>query len=187
MARSAKGTKIRTPGDIYPVVRSWAKKEQENFLTVTLNGAHEVIRVHHITKGLVDRTIVHPRECFRASIKDNASAVVFVHNHPSGSLYPSDGDKSITKRLCMAGAIMGINVLDHLIISKSGFNSLRASGDMPEILDYEDHSDSKLRQFAAELAAEERELAGRSNITTGPCIRPLKTTEAHKAEGKINE
>jgi DNA repair protein RadC len=93
---AAKGTRIRHPEDVYSVVKNWAKRKEENFLAVTLNGAHNVIKVHHITKGLVNKTIIHPRECFYPAIKDYATSVVFVHNHPSGNAEPSGDDRNVT-------------------------------------------------------------------------------------------
>jgi len=128
MAVKAKGVKIKHPEDIYDVVKSWARRKQENFLAVTLNGKHEVIKVNHVTKGLVNRTITHPRESFFPVIKDYATSVVFVHNHPSGDPEPSQEDKELTKRLCIAGKILGFNVLDHIIIAKDGLFSLRREG-----------------------------------------------------------
>ena len=78
--------------------------------------------------GLVNRTIVHPREAYKAAIKANATAVAFVHNHPSGRTEPSPHDKEVTKALCMSGFILGIHVLDHVIISKKGFYSFSRNG-----------------------------------------------------------
>ena len=121
--------RIRNPVSVLPLLRRWKNCRQENFLAVTLNGAHDVIRLHHISKGIVNRTIVHPRECFYPIIKDLATAVIFVHNHPSGSPNPSNEDDDITKRLSMAAEIMGINLLDHIIITpKDSFYSYRQDG-----------------------------------------------------------
>ena len=136
---------IRQPEDIFNIVSSWGKRKQENFLVVTLNAAHKVIKIHHITKGLINRTIVHPRECFCPTIKDLASAVVFVHNHPSGSVSPSYEDEIITKRLTMAGSILGINVLDHLVISKNNFFSFRKEGKL-ETNNYEKKIDALIAE-----------------------------------------
>jgi len=119
-------------------------------LAVTLNGAHEVIKVHHITKGLVNRTVVHPRECFCPAIKDYASSVAFVHNHPSGNLSPSGEDQNITDRLCMAGSILGFNVVDHIIVGpKGGLFSFRREGAMRE-----NFSQAEKNEFVSYLAAE---------------------------------
>ena len=111
---------IKHPQAVLLLMKRWKNRRQENFLSITLNGVHEVIKIHHITKGLINRTIVHPRECFYPTIKDLASAVIFVHNHPSGSAISSPEDDEITKRLSMTAQIMGINLLDHIIITPQG-------------------------------------------------------------------
>jgi len=124
---------IKSPESILPLLRRWRKQKQENFLTITLNGAHEVIKIHHITKGLINKTIIHPRECFYPAIKDLASAVILIHNHPSGSTQTSPEDDEITNRMSMAAEILGINVLDHIIISpKDNYYSYRKEGRMPD-------------------------------------------------------
>ena len=121
--------RIRNPVSVLPLLRRWRNCRYENFLAITLNGAHDVIRLHHITKGIATKTIVHPRECFYPIIKDFAVAVIFVHNHPSGSANPSQEDDDITKRLSMASEIMGINLLDHIIITPhDNFYSYRQDG-----------------------------------------------------------
>jgi DNA repair protein RadC len=98
--------------------------EVEYFLTATLNGAHQLIDLHMVTKGIVNRTMVHPREVFRPAIKENAIAIIVMHNHPSGSLRPSQDDHNITKRLVDAGNIIGIQVLDHLIFGPNEISFL---------------------------------------------------------------
>ena len=104
---------------------SWIKwEEQEHLIVICLNSNNEIIGIHDTTKGLVNQTPVHPRESFKQAIKDNATCVMFAHNHPSGNLEPSDEDMNITKVLCAAGKILMIPVLDHIIISKRGFTSL---------------------------------------------------------------
>jgi len=124
---------IKSPEAVLPLMQKWRKQRQENFLTITLNGAHEIINIHHITKGLVNKTIIHPRECFYPAIKDLAVAVILIHNHPSGSTLSSPEDDEITKRMCMTAEILGINVLDHIIISpKNNYYSYRKDGRMPE-------------------------------------------------------
>jgi DNA repair protein RadC len=120
-----KTIKFLLPEDIYSFIKRYAKNTQEQFLTITLNGAHEVLCVHISTIGLVNRTIIHPREVFRHAMKDNASAIVIVHNHPSGRLTPSPEDCDITDRMKKASEIIGIHLLDHLIIGKNGYYSFR--------------------------------------------------------------
>ena len=115
---------IRHPFDVVPVLgKTMPKASQEQFCVVTLDGAHRVIKRHIVTKGLVNRTVVHPREVFRPAIKDNATAIICAHNHPSGALDPSDDDNAITKRLREAGQTLGIPMLDHIIVSRTGYYS----------------------------------------------------------------
>ncbi|MDR0496904.1 MAG: JAB domain-containing protein, partial [Treponema sp.] len=86
------------------------------------------LAVRIVTIGLVNRTIVHPREVFADPILDRASALVVAHNHPSGNLEPSAEDDEITSRLKAAGDILGVNFLDHLIFSENFYFSFRQEG-----------------------------------------------------------
>jgi DNA repair protein RadC len=120
--------KITNPADAYSVLKRYAKSKQEQFLLITLNGAHDIIGLAIISIGLVNRTIVHPREVFRPAIKDAATAVIVAHNHPSGHLEPSPEDIEITRHLIEVGELIGIPLLDHLVFSKTGFISLKERG-----------------------------------------------------------
>jgi DNA replication and repair protein RadC len=81
-----------------------------------------------ITVGLLNHSLVHPREVFADAITDRAASVILVHNHPSGTMEPSTQDTAITRQLAEAGQILGIRVLDHLIITRKGFVSMRERG-----------------------------------------------------------
>ena len=96
---------------------------QESFWVLLLNNKHRLLRRIRVTKGLVNRSLVHPREVFREAIRENASAVILAHNHPSGDPAPSTEDISITERLVDAGKIIGIQVLDHLILGDGTYYS----------------------------------------------------------------
>jgi DNA repair protein RadC len=119
---------IKSPQDVFNLVRRYRDYKQEQFIVITLNGAHKPIKVSIISIGLVNRTIVQPREVFVRAIQDMASAIIICHNHPSGSLSPSPEDNEITETLCNAGELLGIQILDHIIFSNSGFISLRNEG-----------------------------------------------------------
>ena len=123
--RIRKTIRVRHPDDIYQVLKRYANYRQEMFLTITLNCSHDVIGIHIATIGLINRTIIHPREVYIHAIIDNAFSIMLAHSHPSGNLKPSREDEEITKQLKHAGDILGINVLDHLIISKKGYYSFR--------------------------------------------------------------
>ncbi|HKL85499.1 MAG TPA: DNA repair protein RadC [Treponemataceae bacterium] len=112
--------KISSAADVFPLIQHYADRKQEQFLCVSLNGAHEVLGIRVVSIGILNKTIVHPREVFGDPITDRAAAIIVCHNHPSGQLEPSEEDKNITRRLSNAGEILGISLLDHLIISPRG-------------------------------------------------------------------
>lgn len=122
------GHRITSPGDVLPLVAAWRDKKQEYFICITLNGAGEVIERRTVTIGILNQSLVHPREVFSDAITDRAASVILVHNHPSGTLDPSSQDIGITRQLVEAGSILGIRVLDHIIITKKGYVSLKELG-----------------------------------------------------------
>ena len=109
--------------DIFEWLQSQAHCSQESFWVLLLNNKHRLLRRIRVTKGLVNRSLVHPREVFREAIRENASAVILAHNHPSGCPEPSVEDVRITERLVDAGRIIGIPVLDHLILGDGTYYS----------------------------------------------------------------
>ncbi len=98
--------------------------QQEEFHIVTLDTKLQPIQSHQITVGTLDASLVHPREVFRAAMRDAASAILLVHNHPSGDPTPSRQDRDVTDRLKKSGEIVGINVIDHIIVAKEQTISL---------------------------------------------------------------
>ncbi len=122
--------RIRLPSDAVEQVRHFADREQECFIAISLNGAHEVKAVRVISVGLVNRTLIHPREVFAGAITDRAAAIVCAHNHPSGNTDPSPEDREITSMLKESGRLLGIAVLDHVIFSGNGYYSFQENGEM---------------------------------------------------------
>lgn len=114
---------IRTPDDIVPLVQHYALEYVEHFICISLNGAREVINIHEISKGNSNSAIIQPRDIFSVLMIDHASATIFVHNHPSGNVTPSDADENMTERLIEAGKLIGVQVLDHIIISENKYFS----------------------------------------------------------------
>jgi DNA repair protein RadC len=102
----------------------------EEFHVLLLNARHEVQRRVMVSRGSLNASIVHPREVFRPAILGSAASVILVHNHPSGDPEPSEEDLSITRRLAQVGELLGIPVLDHVVVGKRGFVSLRARGQL---------------------------------------------------------
>jgi DNA repair protein RadC len=117
------GLKIKKPIDILPLIQHYSDRHQEHFLSISINGANEVMNIRVVTIGLVNQSQIHPREIFADVILDRASAVIIAHNHPSGSLKPSKEDISTTKKIKDAARLLGINLLDHIIFSKKGYYS----------------------------------------------------------------
>ena len=122
------GLKISTPADVLPLIRHFADRKQEHFLSVTINGANEVLNVRVVTIGLVDRIPVHPREVFAEIMADRASGIILAHNHPEGGLDPSPADENITRQIKQAGEIVGIHLLDHIIFNRTGYFSFLEQG-----------------------------------------------------------
>jgi DNA repair protein RadC len=122
------GSAVTNPGEIFSLVRHYADRKQERFISLSLNGAHEVLAVRVVTVGLVNRTIVHPREVFADILQDRAAAFIVAHNHPSGRISPSPEDNEITDRLQNAAVILGLHFLDHLIFSETAWWSYRQNG-----------------------------------------------------------
>jgi DNA repair protein RadC len=106
----------------------------EHFQVVLLNTRRRLIRIDKISQGTLDTILIHPREVFKPAIAANASAVVLVHNHPSGDPTPSEADVKVTRDLIRAGQLLKIEVLDHVIIGRAtqerpkDFVSLRELG-----------------------------------------------------------
>ena len=125
-----KTRKISFPADVLPLVRHYADRRQEYFLCLSLNGAHEVTAVRVVSIGLVNRTIVHPREVFADPVTDRAAAVIVCHNHPSGNVEPSAEDREVTSRLASAGETLGIALLDHVIFGEEGYFSFLEHGEI---------------------------------------------------------
>jgi DNA repair protein RadC len=123
-----RGARIKTAADVFPLIRHYADRRQEHFISLSLNGAHEVLAIRVVTVGLVNRSLVHPREVFADIIADRASAVCVAHNHPSGIARPSKQDDDVTERLIEASCILGINFLDHLIFTENEYYSYRHAG-----------------------------------------------------------
>lgn len=99
-------------------------EKQECFLVILLNVAQHIIAHEIIFKGTLDRSLVHPREIFNLAVKHHAASFIAVHNHPAGTLIASDMDIIVTQSLQEAGKMMGIPLIDHLIVTKSGYLSI---------------------------------------------------------------
>lgn len=108
--------------------RRLAHLEHELFCVAHLDSCNALIEFEELFRGTVNGASVYPREIVKSALAHNATAVVLIHNHPSGSLKPSTCDRQITQRLKSALALVDIRVLDHLIVSRNGYTSMAEEG-----------------------------------------------------------
>ena len=116
---------IDTPEKAMDELQEYRNKKQEYFICLTLDGANQLINKRVITIGTLTSSLVHPREVFADAITDRAASIIVAHNHPSGSLRPSQADIQVTERLKQASLILGIELIDHIIITKDSFRSIK--------------------------------------------------------------
>ena len=100
-----------------------SNKKQEHFVMLTLDGARRLINCRIITIGTLMSSLVHPREVFSPAIEDRAASIIIGHNHPSGTLDISNDDREVTKRIRLAGELLGIKLDDHIIVAGDSFVS----------------------------------------------------------------
>ena len=115
---------IRNAKQAFEHLKDMGKLNKEHFRGLYLNNHYKLIHSETISIGTLDASIIHPREVFKPALEYSASAIIIAHNHPSGNLKPSNEDIEINQKLKEAGEILGIDILDHLIISKNKFISL---------------------------------------------------------------
>lgn len=115
---------IRTPDQAYAHVMDMGSLSKEHLRGLYLNNHYQLIHDEVISIGSVTANIVHPREVFRPALEYAATAVILAHNHPSGSLKPSTADVAITEQLAEAGELIGIELLDHIVVTENGFSSI---------------------------------------------------------------
>lgn len=133
LVKEARKERVRSPEDVARVCADLRDLAQESFHVLALNAKNNLINRYMVSVGIVDASLVHPREVFRQAIIENASTVVVTHNHPSGDPTPSAEDIRITRQLIDAGKLLAITVQDHVIIGQEsdlgrGFLSMRESG-----------------------------------------------------------
>ena len=128
---AGRATKRATrPQDVFEEVKHYFDYEQERFIVVGVNGAGEIAYSKVVTIGLLDRTLIHPREVFSDAIKMRCSGIFIAHNQPSSYVEPSEADIMSTERLKQAGELLGIKLLDHIIFSETEYYSFREHGDL---------------------------------------------------------
>lgn len=109
-------------------IREIGDEASEVVLVVVLNTKNEINAVHRTFSGSLNTSVAHPREIFRTAILNNGARIMLFHNHPSGNTEPSEADLSFTRRAIDAGEILGIELIDHIIVTGTEYLSLREQG-----------------------------------------------------------
>lgn len=121
--------RILGPGDVYercaPALRDLSHEE---FRVLLMNTQHAVVAELTVTRGILDASVIHPREVFKPAVVESAAALILVHNHPSGDPAPSAEDRRVTRQLVQAGQVLGIPVLDHVVIGDARYISFAEAG-----------------------------------------------------------
>jgi len=124
---------INQPEDVAKILRRLLQledkfdQEKEHFYCIHLDTRNRIKLIELVSLGILNASLVHPREVFRRAILEGAAKILIAHNHPSGQVEPSDADLEITKKLRQAGDILGIPLVDHLIFTQTYTNSLSVS------------------------------------------------------------
>ena len=118
--REAKGVALGSPDSIVELMKEESRADREAFWVLHLNTKNKVVEKELVALGTLDSAVIAPREVFRKAVINSASAIIGVHNHPSGDSDPSSEDLMLFDRLKEAGSILGINVLDNVILGTSG-------------------------------------------------------------------
>ena len=116
---------INSSEDVLKEVNHIKENKKENFIVLYLDARNKLSHKETVSIGTLNANLVHPREVFEPAVRNLAAQIILVHNHPSGDPEPSEDDLEITKRLVEAGKILGIEVMDHIVVTKNGFFSFR--------------------------------------------------------------
>ncbi len=117
---------VRTARQVFEYVKDMQNLSKEHLRGIYLNSHYKVIHDEVVSIGTVDGSMIHPREVFKPAIERSAVALILVHNHPSGEAIPSEADIAITKQLIEAGRLLGVDLIDHVIVTKDAFVSIPA-------------------------------------------------------------
>ena len=156
---------IMTASDIYDIMRtilmrrSRTDRNREHFWVMALGAGTRIVNIELVSLGTVKKTLVEPMEVFSIPLQKRAVNIVLIHNHPSGTLAPSDADKDTTDLLLQVGFIMHTPVLDHLIISEDGYYSFAATGLLEQLQLSDKYVPDRIARLKYERAAMERGLA----------------------------
>jgi DNA repair protein RadC len=125
LLKDKQSTLILSPQNVWENMKDIRASNKEHFVIFYLDTRNQTIEQEIISVGTLNASLVHPREVFEPAVKHLAAQIIIAHNHPSGNTKPSENDLNLTKRLVAAGVIMGIEVLDHVIVTSEEFLSLK--------------------------------------------------------------
>lgn len=114
-----------TPKDVWNELKDIRDNKKEHFVIFFLDARNQEIKREIVSVGSLNANLVHPREVFEPAVRHLAAQVILAHNHPAGDLKPSEQDIEITKRLVEAGDVLGIDIVDHIIVTQNGFLSFK--------------------------------------------------------------
>jgi DNA repair protein RadC len=120
--------KVSRPSDVYEALKRYATSKVEKFFAISLDGQHAIIHINMVSIGTTNRCMAVPRDVFHAAVKDQATALLVAHCHPSGNNSPSVEDRAVSDRLREVGDIIGIPLLDSLVFSRTGYFSFVEGG-----------------------------------------------------------
>ena len=103
-------------------------QDKEHLWVFHLNSRNQIKLIELVSLGILNSSLIHPREVFTRAVGERAAQIIIAHNHPSGEVTPSEDDLVITKRLVKAGEILGIELIDHLVVTATGFTSFKKKG-----------------------------------------------------------
>lgn len=128
---SINNIKFTNPNIIFEYYKNTlGKSKQEHFCAIYLDSSKKIVKEKVLFKGTVNHSIVHPREVFKEAYKCDATAIICIHNHPSGNVTPSRDDLETTAKLMEIGKLFNIHIIDHIIISDTGYYSFFENGDI---------------------------------------------------------
>lgn len=128
LLKDKKSELILSPEDVWEQLKDIRDHKKEHFVIFYLDTRNQEITREVISVGSLNANLVHPREVFEPAVKNLAAQIIIAHNHPSGNTEPSEEDLEITKKLVESGDILGIEIIDHIIVAKNDFLSMRAKG-----------------------------------------------------------
>lgn len=123
--KDKKAVLILSPREVWEQLKDIRESKKEHFVVFFLNTQNQEIQRETVSVGTLNTSLVHPREVFEPAVKHLAAQVILAHNHPSGSLEPSQEDLNVTRRLCQSGSVLGIGVIDHVIVTAKGYMSFK--------------------------------------------------------------